>query len=138
AARTPSDDFEGVPELMVDGLRGADARALLASVIPGPLDGRVADGLLVETRGNPLALLELPRGLSAAQLAGGFRLPGALSVQGRIEESFRSRLEALPDDTQRLLLVAAAEPTGDPTLLWRTSQRLGITGSALAAAESAQ
>jgi DNA-binding CsgD family transcriptional regulator len=138
AARTPSDDFEGVPELMVDGLRGADARALLASVIPGPLDGRVADGLLVETRGNPLALLELPRGLSAAQLAGGFRLPGALSVQGRIEESFRSRLEALPDDTQRLLLVAAAEPTGDPTLLWRTSQRLGITGSALAAAESAR
>src|SRR6478672_6268217 len=86
--------------------------------------------------GNPLALLELPRGLSAAQLAGGFGLPAALSLSGRIEESFQQRLEALPDDTQRLLLVAAADPTGDPALVWRAAERLGITGSAIEPAES--
>ena len=93
--------------------------------------------LLAETRGNPLALLELPRGLSAAQLAGGFGLPGALSLSGRIEESFLLRLEALPADTRRLLLVAAAEPIGDPALLGRAAERLGITGAALEPAESA-
>ena len=109
----------------------------MASVIPGRLDERVADELLAETRGNPLALLELPRGLCPAQLAGGFGLPGALSLSGRIEESFLGRLEALPEDTQRLLLVAAAEPTGDPALLWRAAERLGITGPALEPAESA-
>jgi DNA-binding CsgD family transcriptional regulator len=137
AAREPSDLLAGLPELVLEGLGAADARALLASVIPGRLDERVADQLLAETAGNPLALLELPRGLSAAQLAGGFALPGALSLSGRIEESFLARLEALPDDTQRLLLVAAAEPTGDPALLWRAAERLGITGPPLEPSESA-
>src|SRR5690242_4851086 len=138
AAREQSDLLAALPELVVGGLGGADARALLASVIPGRLDERIAGQLLAETRGNPLALLELPRGLSAAQLAGGFGLPGALSVQGRIENSFVARLEALPRDAQRLLLVAAAEPTGDPALLWRAVERLGITGSALEPARTAR
>jgi DNA-binding CsgD family transcriptional regulator len=136
AAREPSDLLAGLPKLVVGELGDADARALLASVIPGRLDERIAEQLLAETRGNPLALLELPRGLSAAQLAGGFGLPGALSLQGRIEGSFLARLEALPGDAQRLLLVAAADPTGDPALLLRAVERLGITGSALEPAQS--
>ena len=116
----------GFRTCVVEGLQDADARALLASAIPGRLDERVADQLRSEARGNPLALLELPRGLSPAQLAGGFGLPGALSLSGKIEESFANRLEALPEDTQQLLLVAAAEPTGDPALLWSAAARLGI------------
>ena len=136
ASRDPGDEFAGLPELVIDGLGDADARALLASVIPGRLDQRVADVVLAEARGNPLALLELPRGMSADQLAGGFGLPGALSLQGRIEESFVGRLEALPEGTRLLLLVAAAEPTGDPRLLWRAADRLGITGQVLDPAES--
>jgi DNA-binding CsgD family transcriptional regulator len=131
AAREPSDLFAGLPELVVEGLGDADARALLASVIPGRVDERVADALLAETRGNPLALLELPRGLSPAQLAGGFGLSAALALSGRIEESFQRRLEALPENTHRMLLVAAADPTGDPRLLSRAAERLGITGAAL-------
>ena len=137
AAREPSDLLAGLPELVLEGLGDADARALLASVIPGRLDERIADELLAETRGNPLALLELPRGLTTTRLAGGFGLPAALSLSGRIEESFQQRLETLPDDTQRLLSVAAAEPTGDPSLLWRAAERLAITGVALEPAESA-
>jgi hypothetical protein len=82
ATREPSDEFAGLPELVLEGLRGADARAVLASTIPGRSDERIADQLLAETRGNPLALLELPRGLTATQLAGGCGLPGALSLQG--------------------------------------------------------
>ncbi|MDX6410095.1 MAG: hypothetical protein QOE13_3166, partial [Gaiellaceae bacterium] len=136
AAREPSNLLAGFPELVLGGLRDADARALLASVIPGRLDERITDELLAETRGNPLALLELPRGLSAAQLAGGFGLPGALSLEGRIEERFLERLGRLPDDTKRLLLTAAAEPLGDRLLLWRAAERLGITGPVLEPAES--
>jgi DNA-binding CsgD family transcriptional regulator len=109
----------------------------LASVIPGRLDDRVVDQLVAEAHGNPLALLELPRGLSPAQLAGGFGLPAALSLHGRIEHSFLQRLQALPPDTQRLLLVAAAEPLGDPALLTRAAERLGITDTARDPAESA-
>ena len=136
AAREQSDLFAGLPELVVEGLRAADARSLLLSVIPGRLDEGVADELLAETRGNPLALLELPRGLTAAQLAGGFALPGALSLSGSIEQSFVNRLDALPAETQRFLLVAAAEPLGDPALLGRAAERLGIAGTALEPAES--
>ncbi len=136
AAREPSDLLAALPELVVEGLGDADARALLASVIPGRLDERIKDQLLAETRGNPLALLELPRGLSAAKLAGGFGLPGALSLQSRIEASFLARLEAVPGEAQRLLVAAAADPTGDPALLWRAAEQLGITGSALQAAQS--
>ena len=135
--RELGDLLAGLPELVVEGLRGADARSLLVSVIPGRLDEQIADQFLVESRGNPLALLELPRGLSAAQLAGGFALPGVLSLSGRIEESFLKRLESLPAETRRLLLIAAAEPLGDPALLRRAAERLGITGAALEPAQSA-
>lgn len=137
AAREPSEEFAGLPELVVDGLGDADARALLASVIPGRLDERVVDEMLAETRGNPLALLELPHGLSATQLAGGFGLPGAVSLEGRIEASFQRRLQTLPEDTRRLLLVAAAEPLGDPALLWRAATLLGISAPVFEPAERA-
>ena len=96
AAREPSEELAGLPELTVEGLGDSDARALLGSVLAGPLDERVRDLIVAETRGNPLALLELPRGLTPAELAGGFGLPGALALTGRIEESFGRRLEALP------------------------------------------
>jgi DNA-binding CsgD family transcriptional regulator len=131
ATREAAGKYGRLPELVVEGLQDADARAVLASAIPGRLDERVADQLLAEARGNPLALLELPRGLSPALLAGGFGMPGALSLSGKIEESFIKRLEALPEDAQQLLLVAAAEPTGDPGLLWRAAARLGIADAAL-------
>jgi len=136
AAREASDALADLPELLIEGLDDAEARKLLASVIPGRLDDRVADQLVAEARGNPLALLELPRGLSAAQLAGGFGLPGALSLAGTIEQSFVRRLEALPEDTRRLLLVAAAEPLGDPALLWRAAERLGIGPEAAEVADA--
>ncbi|HZX93472.1 MAG TPA: LuxR C-terminal-related transcriptional regulator, partial [Myxococcales bacterium] len=100
------------------------------------LDERVRDRIIAETRGNPLALLELPRGLTARQLAGGFGLLGAQALTGRIEESFVRRLEALSDDARRLLLVAAAEPVGDPLLLWRAAERLGIRPAAAEEAEA--
>jgi DNA-binding CsgD family transcriptional regulator len=137
AARESGEELTGLPNLLVGGLRGADARSLLVSVLPGRLDERIADQLLAETRGNPLALLELPRGLSTAQLAGGFGLPGALPLSGRIEDSFLARLKRLPEGTQSLLLIAAAEPTGDPALLWRAAELRGIKGSMLEPAESA-
>jgi len=137
AIREPNDHRElvGLPELELEGLEEEDARALLATVIPGKLDEGVRDRIVAETRGNPLALLELPRGLSAAQLAGGFGLPDVLPLAGRIEESFLRRLEALPQETRLLLLVAAAEPVGDPALLWRAAGRLGLAGTVLEPAE---
>jgi DNA-binding CsgD family transcriptional regulator len=137
AVREMTDAFAGLPELLVEGLDDVEARKVLASVIPGRLDDRVVDQFVAEARGNPLALMELPRGLSPVQLAGGFGLPGALSLAGTIEQSFLRRLEVLPESTQRLLLVAAAEPLGDPALLWRAAERLGIAGAAREPAESA-
>ena len=124
--REPGDDLEGLPKLAVEGLASGDARALLSSALGVPLDERVRERIVAETRGNPLALLELPRGLTPAELAGGFALPDAPGLAGRIEDSFRRRLAGLPAETQRLLLVAAAEPVGDPVLLWRAAERLGI------------
>ena len=124
--RARSEDLRGLRELVVGGLVNGDARRLLRSVLKWPLDERVSEQLVAETRGNPLALLELPHGLSPTELAGGFGLPGALSLEGRIEENFLRRLEALPEDTQRLLLLAAAEPGGDPGLVLRAGKRLGI------------
>jgi DNA-binding CsgD family transcriptional regulator len=126
AARVPSDDVAGLPELVVEGLRESDARALLDSALTGPLDGRVRDQIVAETRGNPLALLEVPRGLTPAELAGGFALPDAAPPSGWIEESFQRRLDALFPDTLRLLQLAAADPVGDPMLVWRAAERLGI------------
>jgi DNA-binding CsgD family transcriptional regulator len=128
AVRVPSEEQElaRLPELEVEGLRDGDARALLNSVIRGPLDDHVRDRIVAETRGNPLALLELPRGLTPAELAGGFGLPHAPPLAGRIEDSFRRRLASLPAGTRQLLLVAAAEPAGEPVLVWRAADRLGI------------
>jgi DNA-binding CsgD family transcriptional regulator len=126
AARLPGDELAGLPELVVEGLQEADGRALLDTVLTGPLDARVRDRIVAEARGNPLALLELPRGLTPAELAGGFALPDATPLSGRVEESFRRRLDELPADTRLLLLVAAADPVGDPVLLWRAAQRLGV------------
>jgi DNA-binding CsgD family transcriptional regulator len=130
AVREPTGELTGLPEVVVEGLDDADARALLGSIVTGPLDERVRDRVVAETRGNPLALLELPRGASPAELGGGFALPDAMPLSGRIEESFRRRLGPLPPDTRRLLVVAAAEPLGEPILLWRAAQRLGIEVSA--------
>jgi hypothetical protein len=137
AARQPGEDVAGLPELVVEGLREGDARALLDSALPAPLDERVRDQIVAETRGNPLALLELPRGLTPAELAGGFALPGAAPLPGRIEESFQRRIESLPADSRRLLVVAAADPTGDPGLVWRAAGRLGIDVEAAAPAAGA-
>ena len=106
-------------------------------MLTGPLDARVRDQIVAETRGNPLALLELPRGLTPAELAGGFGLPGAAPLSGRIEESFRRRVDALPAQTRRLLQLAAADPTGDPVLVWRAAERLGIGAEAAAPAAEA-
>jgi AAA ATPase domain len=137
AAHDLGGELAGLPELAVAGLRERDARALLESVTPGRLDERVRDRIVAETRGNPLALLELPRGLSAAELAGGFGLPDALPLASRIERSFLRRLRALPAETQRLLLAAAAEPIGDVTVLWRAAGRLGVGADAAVPAEAA-
>jgi len=133
AARIPGEELAGLPELAVEGLAEGDARVLLDSALTGPLDTRVRDQIVAEARGNPLALLELPRGMTPAELAGGFGLPGAGSLTGRIEDSFRRRLDALPAQARRLLLLAAADPSGDPGLVWRAAGRLGLPVQATAA-----
>src|SRR4051794_46150 len=134
---SPTQDLAGLPELVVGRLDDGDAAALLHSAIPGRLDERVSDRIVAEARGNPLALLELPRGLTSAQLAGGFGSPNVEPLANRIEQSFVRQLEPLPAETRRLLLAAAAEPLGDVTLLWRAAGRLGLgidaAGPALAA-----
>jgi predicted ATPase len=130
AARMAGAELAGLPELAVEGLGEEDARTLLDSALTGPLDARVRDLIVAETRGNPLALLELPRGLALGELAGGFGLPGAVSLPGRIEDSFGRRLEGLPEQTRLLLALAAADPSGDPLLVWRAAERLGIPGAA--------
>ncbi len=130
-------DLAGLAELVVHGLADGDARALLESVVTGPLDERVRDRIVAETRGNPLALLELPQGLTPAELAGGFGLADAMPLASRIEQGFLRRLLPLPLETRRLLLTAAAEPVGDAALLWRGADRLGIGTDAAAAAEAA-
>jgi DNA-binding CsgD family transcriptional regulator len=137
AARVPSSELTGLPQLALRGLAEADARALLDSVLSGPLDGRVRDQIVAETRGNPLALLELPQGLTVAELAGGFGLPGAIALAGTIEESFLRRVGALPRETRLLLLLAAADSTGDPALVWRAAGRLGLGADAAAPADDA-
>jgi len=126
AARDPGAELGGLPELEVAGLPDEDARALLDWALAGPLDERVRDLIVAETRGNPLALLELPRGLGPAELAGGFGLPGAAPLTAAIEDSFARQLEALPDQTRRLVQLAAADPSGDWVLVWRAAGRLGI------------
>ena len=139
AERTTDDEkaVSGLPELLVRGLPDAEARTLLDSALPGPVDDRVRDRIVAETGGNPLALLELPRGLSPAELAFGFGRPGTAPLATRVEEGFRRRVEVLPADTRTLLLAAAVEPVGDGLLLWRAQQLLGIKPEAAAPAEAA-
>jgi DNA-binding CsgD family transcriptional regulator len=131
AAREPGEELQHLPGLEVHGVPSADARALLSSAVQFKLDERVRDRIIAETRGNPLALLELPHGLTASQLAGGFGLLSAQGLAGPIEESFVRRLNALSDDARRLLLLAAAEPVGDPLLLLRAGAELGVAISAV-------
>lgn len=130
------DVLDGVPELPVGGLPEADARALLDSVLPGPVDARVRDRIVAETRGNPLALLELTRGLSAAELAFGFGGLSTAPLAGRVEEGFKRRIAVLPPDTRTVLLAAAIEPVGDALLLWRALQLLGVGPEAAMQAEA--
>ncbi|GAA3938626.1 ATP-binding protein [Actinoplanes auranticolor] len=125
-AREPGAELAGLPELQIDGLADDEARALLDSALTGPLDGRVRDLLVAEARGNPLALLELPRGMSPDELAGGFGLPGAMPLAGRIEDSFLRQLAVMPIATRQLMLLAAADPSGDPSLVWRAADLLDL------------
>ena len=139
AVRDRGDDvtLAGLPELAVTGLDDPAASVLLSSVITGPIDPRVRERIVAETRGNPLALLELPRAWTTAELADGFAQPDTVPLAGRIEQGFLRRLQALPLDTRRLLLTAAAEPLGDATILWRAAGRLGLAADAATAAEEA-
>jgi DNA-binding CsgD family transcriptional regulator len=140
AVREPNTrpDFDGLPELRLRGLAEEDARTLLMSAVPGRIDDRVRDRIVAETRGNPLALVDLPRSMSAAELAGGFELLPATDLPRQLEEQYHQRAGELPEATQRLLLLAAAEALGDATLIWRAAQALGIDRSSLAPAEDAQ
>jgi DNA-binding CsgD family transcriptional regulator len=130
-------EFARLPELVIEGLPADDARTLLDAVIPGALDARVRDRILGEAGGNPLALLELPRGRTSIAMAGGFGLPGQMPLTSRLEQGFVRQLESFSADTRRLLLLAAAEPVGDVTLLWRAAERLGIGSDAAAPAQAA-
>jgi DNA-binding CsgD family transcriptional regulator len=139
AVREPATavDLAGLPELTLGPLHDADARDLLTTSIPGRLDHSVRDRILTEAAGNPLALLELPRAWTPAAFAGGFGLPDGASVSGRIEEGFRRRLASLPDDSRDLLVLASAEPVGDPIRIWAAAERLGISVEAAGPATTA-
>jgi DNA-binding CsgD family transcriptional regulator len=140
AVREPTDERElvGLPEMTLTGLADDDARGLLEAVVPGSLDARVRDRIVSETRGNPLALLELSRSVGPAQLAGGFALPDAGNVVDRIEDQYRQRIAALPDATRRVMLLAAADPVGDATLVWRAAEMLGLEREAVEPASTEQ
>ena len=140
AVRETGEDhmFGGLPELAVEGLGPDDARALLTAATPGQLDERVRERLVAETRGNPLALLELVRGMTDAELGGGFALPVTSLPTGLLEDHYLTRVRALPEPTQRLLLIAAADATGDPTLLWRAAQSVGLGHDAAEPARAEQ
>jgi DNA-binding CsgD family transcriptional regulator len=139
AVREPAaeHDFDGLSELRLEGLPEQDARMLLGGVITGRFDSRIGDRLVAESRGNPLALLELPRRMTAAELAGGFELPGAGELPAHIEDHYLRRIGELPEATQRLMLLAAAEPLGDAALVLRAGRWLEIETGALAPAEAA-
>ena len=139
AVRDPSEDetFASLPELVVQGLRDEDARALLGVAIAAGVEPRVIERIIAETRGNPLALLELPRGLTAEELAGGFAASPAQPISARLEQSFLRQVRSMPKRTQRLLLLAASEPMGDPALLMRAAEVIGLDAEAAAPAEAA-
>ena len=138
ATRDLGEALAGFADLQVGPLSRRDARALLESVLPAPLDESVVERIVAETRGNPLAVLELPRGLSPTQLAGGFALPTAAPLSAGIEDRYAQRLLRLSSDARRLLLLAAADPVGDPSLVWRAAARLGVPESAADTVESEQ
>ena len=140
AVREPAEDrhLAGLPELNLHGLTDDDARALLTAAVPGRVDANVRDRIVAETRGNPLALLELPKGMTAAELAGGFQAPRSRDLPGQLEDHFVKRLETLPEATQRVMLIAAADPTGDVGLLWRAAQSLGIERGAAGGLDAEQ
>jgi DNA-binding CsgD family transcriptional regulator len=135
-ARNVPEVLAGLPDVSLRGLGQLEARTLLRSALPEPFDESVVERIIAETRGNPLALLELPRGQTRAELAGGFALSTSVPVAGKLQESFRRRMTRLPAPSRRLLLLAAAEPTGDPLLVWLAAQRLGIDESAAPAVEA--
>jgi DNA-binding CsgD family transcriptional regulator/tetratricopeptide (TPR) repeat protein len=139
AARDGCADKElaGLPELIVTGLPDAQARALLDQTLPGLLDANVRDTILAEAAGNPLAILELQRALTPADMAGGYGLASATRVAARIEQSFSDHFHHMPESTRMLLLVAAAEPAGEPSWLWAAATYLGVTVGAAAPAEVA-
>ena len=138
--REPAEErlFPGLPELTVEGLDEEDARVLLAAAVPGPLDGRVRDRLVAETGGNPLALLELVKGTSEAELAGGFGIPRTATLSGHLHHHYVQRVRMLPGPTQRLMLLAAADPTGDATLLWRAARGIAVGPESLGTAGAEQ
>jgi DNA-binding CsgD family transcriptional regulator len=138
AVRDPAHEqtFAGLPELVVRGLNHEDARGVLGLAIAGRVDERVIERIVAETRGNPLALLELPRGLSAAELAGGFGVSSMQPLSARLEHSFIGRVRSMPSQTQRFLLLAAAESVGDPALLIRAAGVIGLSVDAAAPAEA--
>ncbi len=139
AVRESADDkdWAGLPELTLRGLNDDDAAVLFDSVVRGPTDRRVRERIVAEARGNPLALVELPRTWTTAELAEGVGILGSRRLTGNLEDGFTQRLRSLPPDTRRLLTLAAAEPLGDPTLLWRAAERLGLSLDAASAAEVA-
>ncbi|MFI7065132.1 AAA family ATPase [Kribbella sp. NPDC050124] len=139
ATRTSDEDepWAGLPELNIRGLGAADAIAVLELAVPGPLDLRVRDRIVDETRGNPLALWELPRWLTPTELAFGPERADGKALTSRMEEGFRRQLEPLPEQSRLLLLTAAAEPLGDRDLLWRAAARLGIGTETVRPAEAA-
>jgi DNA-binding CsgD family transcriptional regulator len=137
ATRADSDDLSGLLQLVVRGLADGDARVLLDSVVgTRGVDSQVRDQVIAEARGNPLALLELPGRLTPDKLTGGFAIPGVPGLPGKLEQSFLPRYQALPPETQRFLLIAAADPTGDPVLAWNAATQLGIPADAAVAAEN--
>lgn len=129
--------FAGLPELRLRRLGDSDARLLLDSVIPAPLDEEVRERIIAEARGNPLALVELPSHTPPARLAGGFQQPELSDVSSRVQMEYRNRAHGLPEGSQVLLLLAAADPTGDPTLLRHAADHAGIAPDSAAPAESA-
>jgi DNA-binding CsgD family transcriptional regulator/tetratricopeptide (TPR) repeat protein len=130
--------FPGVPALTLQGLTDEDAQALLTAAVPGHLDNRVRDRIVAETGGNPLGLLELAREMAEAELAGGFAGPRQASLPGQLQDHYLHRVRALPEPARQLMLLAAADPTGDATLLWRAAQTLGLRPDAAILARAKQ
>ena len=137
ATQLASEELSGLPELRLDGLSDADARTLLDRTLNSPLDPVIREQIVAESRGNALALLELPRGITPAQLAGGFALPAVMPVASRLEDSFMRRLDSLPPETKAILQLAAADPVGEPSVRWNAAARLGLDpGAATPAIEA--